>query len=179
MQAVLKESASDLELLSRLNSEYIRAVDQKDVAWFERHLSADFLNTNPDGSLVDRAAFLRQIGRGAGVSGIKESDVRIRILGDTAIHFVLADRIATEGTSLAGLDPSSYRSALEAYFGSGYPLGSHAALAAVRPLASRRLRGREARRHSVKGSPRRAWDAAGFGVAGRCHAATLASRSSR
>ena len=31
------------------------------------------------------------------------------ILGDTAVHFVLADRIASEGTSLAGLEPSSYR----------------------------------------------------------------------
>jgi hypothetical protein len=57
------------------------------------------------------------------------------ILGDTAIHFVLADRIATEGTSVSGLAPSSYRAALEAYFSSGYPLGAHAALAAVRPLA--------------------------------------------
>jgi hypothetical protein len=57
------------------------------------------------------------------------------ILGDTAVHFVLADRIATDGTSLAGLDPSSYRETLAAYFASGYPLGAHAALAAIRPLA--------------------------------------------
>ena len=57
------------------------------------------------------------------------------ILGDTAVHFVLVDRIATDGTSLAGLEPSSYRQTLEAYFASGYPLGAHAALAAVRPLA--------------------------------------------
>ena len=76
---------SDLEVLDRLNAQYVQAVDQKDAAWFDRHLSADFLNTNPDGSLVDRAAFLRQVSRGAGVSGIKESDVRIRILGDVAI----------------------------------------------------------------------------------------------
>jgi hypothetical protein len=41
------------------------------------------------------------------------------ILGDTAVHFVLADRIASHGTSLAGLDPSSYRQTLEAYFASG------------------------------------------------------------
>jgi hypothetical protein len=57
------------------------------------------------------------------------------ILGDTAVHFVLVDHIASHGTDLAGLDPSSYRSALEAYFASGYPLGSHAALAAGRQLA--------------------------------------------
>lgn len=57
------------------------------------------------------------------------------ILGDTAVHFVLVDRIASHGTDLAGLAPSSYRTTLGAYFGSGYPLGAHAALGAVRPLA--------------------------------------------
>jgi hypothetical protein len=57
------------------------------------------------------------------------------ILGDTAVHFVLVDHIATHGTDLAGLPPSSYRSTLEAYFASGYPLGAHAALAAGRQLA--------------------------------------------
>ncbi len=57
------------------------------------------------------------------------------VLGDTAVHFVLVDHIATHGTDLAGLPPSSYRSTLEAYFASGYPLGSHAALAAGGRLA--------------------------------------------
>jgi hypothetical protein len=57
------------------------------------------------------------------------------VLGDTAVHFVLVDHIGSHGTDLAGLPPSSYRSTLEAYFASGYPLGSHAALAAGRQLA--------------------------------------------
>jgi hypothetical protein len=57
------------------------------------------------------------------------------ILGDTAVHFVLVDHIGSHGTDLAGLPPSSYRSTLEAYFASGYPLGAHAALAAGRQLA--------------------------------------------
>lgn len=58
------------------------------------------------------------------------------ILGDTAVHFTLIDRLATHGTDLAGLSPSSYRETLENYFASGYPLGTHAAIAAIRPLAS-------------------------------------------
>jgi hypothetical protein len=57
------------------------------------------------------------------------------ILGDTAVHFVLVDHIGSHGTDLAGLPPSSYRSTLEAYFASGYPLGAHAALGAGRQLA--------------------------------------------
>ena len=57
------------------------------------------------------------------------------VLGDTAVHFVLADWIASHGTELGSLEPSSYRQTLESYLDSGYPLGTHAALAAVRPLA--------------------------------------------
>jgi hypothetical protein len=57
------------------------------------------------------------------------------ILGDTAVHFALVDRISTAGSNVAGLPPSSYRTILESYFASGYPLGTHAALGAVRPLA--------------------------------------------
>lgn len=56
------------------------------------------------------------------------------ILGDTAVHFALIDRLATHGADLGGLAPSSYRQTLESYFGSGYPLGAHTALGALRPL---------------------------------------------
>ncbi len=56
-----------------------------DVHWFEEHLSADFLNSNPDGSLVDRAGFLAQIARPIAVSGFEAQDVRIRVFGDSAI----------------------------------------------------------------------------------------------
>ncbi len=52
---------TDHEELSGLNRHYIRSVQESDVGWFERNLSEDFLNSNPDGSLVDRAGFLRQI----------------------------------------------------------------------------------------------------------------------
>lgn len=57
------------------------------------------------------------------------------ILGDTAVHFTLVDRLATHGSDLSGLAPSSYRETLVNYLGAGYPLGTHAALGALRPLA--------------------------------------------
>jgi hypothetical protein len=56
------------------------------------------------------------------------------LLGDTSIHFVLIDRLMEHGRDLSGLEPSSYRSALEAYFDTAYPQGSQTALGAVRPL---------------------------------------------
>ena len=55
------------------------------MRWFEANLADDFLNSNPDGTLVDRAAFLKQIGPPCAVQNLRAEDVRIRVLGDTAI----------------------------------------------------------------------------------------------
>ena len=78
-------TVGDLETLQRLNLDYVQSVDGADAGWFEGHLAPDFMNSNPDGSLVDRAAFLVQIARGAGVSNIEAHDVLIRVIGDLAI----------------------------------------------------------------------------------------------
>jgi ketosteroid isomerase-like protein len=75
----------DHKVLEKLNSGYVRAVQDKDVAWFDQHLSWDFHNTASDGTLADRKTFLAQIAKGTGVAKIKEEDVLIRITGDTAI----------------------------------------------------------------------------------------------
>ena len=78
-------ATNDIEVLDRLNSGYIRSVQMSDAAWLGEHLAQDFLNTNPDGSLVDREGFLRQIAPPATISSLAASDVRIRLLGDIAI----------------------------------------------------------------------------------------------
>jgi ketosteroid isomerase-like protein len=78
-------TAGDLEVLTRLNLEYVRSVEEANVGWFDRHLAPDFMNSNPDASIVDRAGFLAQIARGSGVTDIRAEDVLIRITGDLAI----------------------------------------------------------------------------------------------
>lgn len=78
-------NANDLDTLRQLNSGYIRSVQMSDVRWFDEHLTEDFMNSNPDGSLVDRAEFLAQIARPCPVSDFEAEDVRIRILGEIAI----------------------------------------------------------------------------------------------
>jgi ketosteroid isomerase-like protein len=88
--------------LRDLNRNYIRAVDEADVAWFDANLAADFLNTNPDGTLIDRKAFLAQIGRGSSVRNIREHDVVIRILGDFAIIHARTTYAKPDGTPGAG-----------------------------------------------------------------------------
>ena len=76
---------NDRETLEALNRHYIRSVQESDVRWFDEHLAPDFLNTNPDGSLVDRAGFLKQIAPPCPVANLDIEDVRIRIFGETAI----------------------------------------------------------------------------------------------
>jgi ketosteroid isomerase-like protein len=85
--AATLDTAADLDVLYDLNHNYIRSVEESDVKWFDANLSDDFLNSNPDGTLVDRAGFLAQIARKSQVTNIKETDVKIVIRGDFAfIH---------------------------------------------------------------------------------------------
>ena len=88
--------------LRELNRGYIRSVDTADVAWFDAHLSDDFMNTNPDGTLLDRAGFLALIARGSPVRGIREHDVLIRLLGEFAIIHARTTYVKGDGTSGAG-----------------------------------------------------------------------------
>ena len=57
---------TDLQALTNLNADYIRSVQNSDVARFDQILADDFLYSNPDGSLIDRAAGFsaRPYGRG-------------------------------------------------------------------------------------------------------------------
>jgi len=87
---------SDRETLADLNREYIASVQNCDVKRFGEILSDDFLNTNPDGSLVDKAGFLKQIAPPAKVSNLACHDVNVRVMGDFAIihartSYTLAD----------------------------------------------------------------------------------------
>ena len=76
---------SDTEVLAALNRDYISSVQKSDVTRFGEILSEDFLNTNPDGSLVDKAGFLKQIAPPAKIKDLACHDVNIRVMGDFAI----------------------------------------------------------------------------------------------
>jgi ketosteroid isomerase-like protein len=103
--ATLKQpdsSTADLEFLRELNQGFIRSVRMSDVGWFDQNLSEDFLNSNADGTLVDRAAFLRQITPPCPVSDFDVEDVRIRIFGDTAIIHGRTTYTKPSGQAAAG-----------------------------------------------------------------------------
>ena len=78
-------TTTDRDQLIDLNRDYINSVQHSDVRRFDEILAADFLCSNPDGSLVDREGFLKQIGRPATISNFAASDVRIRLFGNIAI----------------------------------------------------------------------------------------------
>ena len=75
----------DIAELERLNRDYIRSVQMSDVRRFDEILAEEFYCSNPDGSLVDRKAFLEQTARPVTISNLEAHDVLIRVLGDVAI----------------------------------------------------------------------------------------------
>jgi ketosteroid isomerase-like protein len=76
---------TDVDVLQQLNRDYITSVQTSDVRRFDEILAEDFLCSNPDGSLVDRAAFLVQTARPVTISNLEARDVIVRIIGDVAI----------------------------------------------------------------------------------------------
>jgi ketosteroid isomerase-like protein len=72
---------SDVEILEQLNRDYIASVQNSDVARFNQILAPEFYCSNPDGTLIDRAAFLDQTARPATISGLETRDVIIRLFG--------------------------------------------------------------------------------------------------
>ena len=77
--------STDLDTLLELNREYIRSVQDSDVARFREILADDFLCSLPDGSLVNRAAFLERTAVPVTIANLEAHDVLVRIMGDVAI----------------------------------------------------------------------------------------------
>ena len=93
---------NDRTTLEELNRHYIRSVSEADVRWFDANLSDDFVNSNPDCSLVDKAGFLTQIGRGSTVKNLGIEDVMIRVLGDVALIHARTTYTKADGQPGAG-----------------------------------------------------------------------------
>ncbi|HYI85388.1 MAG TPA: nuclear transport factor 2 family protein [Acetobacteraceae bacterium] len=93
---------NDLDALLALNDDYIRSVQKGDVRRFEEILADDFLCSNPDGSLVDKAGFLAQTARPVTIRGLASEDVTVRILGDIAIIHARTSYATAEGERRKG-----------------------------------------------------------------------------
>jgi ketosteroid isomerase-like protein len=93
---------SDLETLLELNRDYIRSVQNSDVARFREILAEDFLCSHPDGSLVDRARFLEQTALPINISNLEAHDVNVRLMGDFAIIHARTTYTGPDGRPRSG-----------------------------------------------------------------------------
>lgn len=80
----LPASESDEAALRRLNQEYVDAFMKADVDWYQEHLAHDFLCIESDGSVLDKAQFLREAAKGPDVSSYRLDDVSVHVLGGAA-----------------------------------------------------------------------------------------------
>ena len=78
-------SHADITALLALNDDYIRSVQHSDARRFDEILADDFLASLPDGTIVDRATFLKQIAVPATIANLQAHDVNVRVMGDFAL----------------------------------------------------------------------------------------------
>jgi ketosteroid isomerase-like protein len=83
--STLAATASDVTTLLALNEDYIRSVESSDVQRFRRMLADDFMCSLPDGTHIDRDAFLKHVAEPAGIHGLQAHDVNVRVMGDFAL----------------------------------------------------------------------------------------------
>ena len=94
--------SKDIAELTSLNRDYVNSVQNSDVKRFDEILAADFYCSNPDKSLVDRAAFLKQTAVQVTIKNLKAEDVKIRILGDFAIIHARTSYTTPDGQQASG-----------------------------------------------------------------------------
>jgi ketosteroid isomerase-like protein len=93
---------NDIKELTALNRDYVASVQNSDVKRFDEILAEDFYCSNPDKSLVDRAAFLKQTAVLVTIKNLKAEDVKIRILGDFAIIHARTSYTTPDGQQASG-----------------------------------------------------------------------------
>ena len=94
--------SKDIEELTALNRDYVTSVQNSDVKRFDEILAQDFYCSNPDKTLIDRAAFLKQTAVPVTIRNLKAEDVKIRILGDFAIIHAATSYTLPDGQQAGG-----------------------------------------------------------------------------
>ena len=85
METEMKRDTSDKTTLEQLNREYVDAFMNGDVDWYRQHLAEDFVCIESDGSVLDKAQFLKNTVKGPDVADYKLHEVDVRVYGDTGL----------------------------------------------------------------------------------------------
>ena len=99
---VASRRTNDLDVLTKLNDDYIQSVQHSNVKRFEEILSDDFLCSNPDGTLIDRKAFLQQTAKPVTIRNLAAHDVNVRLMGDFAIIHARTSYTTADGAESGG-----------------------------------------------------------------------------
>jgi ketosteroid isomerase-like protein len=94
--------SQDMEELTALNRDYVASVQNCDVKRFDEILAPEFYCSNPDRTLVDRGAFLKQTAQPIAIRNLIECDVIIRIMGDFAIIHGATSYTTADGQQASG-----------------------------------------------------------------------------
>jgi len=94
--------SADLDMLLKLNEDYIRAVQMSDVQRFKEILAEDFLCSLPDGSLIDRQQFLKQTALPVKISNLRAHDVQVRLMDKFAIIHAATTYDGADGRTSRG-----------------------------------------------------------------------------
>ena len=93
---------NDIEQLTALNRDYVASVQNSNVKRFDEILAPEFYCSNPDKSLVDRGAFLKQTAVPVTIKNLQAHDVKIRIMGDFAIIHAATSYTSEDGQQASG-----------------------------------------------------------------------------
>jgi len=83
-EALAEETEAVCEL-HRLNADYIRAFAERDIEWFDEHLSDDFRCSLENGRRIGKAEFLERVAAGPRVTDVTYDEIDVRPLGDVAL----------------------------------------------------------------------------------------------
>jgi hypothetical protein len=92
---------ADRQELERLNEQYVAAFLNGDAEWYREHLADDFVGIESDGSVLNKAEFLRSAAKGPDVTSYRLEKVRVRIYGEVALVQATGRWVRPDG--IAGL----------------------------------------------------------------------------
>ena len=93
---------NDIDELTALNLDFVASAQNSDVGRFDEILAPEFYCSNPDKSLVDRAAFLEQTAKPVAIKNLQAHDVKIRIMGHFAIIHAATSYTTPDGQQAHG-----------------------------------------------------------------------------
>jgi len=94
-----RRSISTARHLAHLNEQYIRALLDADPGWFAEHLADEFVCVDAEGSVQNKASYLRTVGRGLGYATYRIEHPEIRVFGDAGLVHATGVFTRTDGTT--------------------------------------------------------------------------------